>query len=582
LQGSDPGFTLADFRFWIEQQVLPPGAPQMEAILGWLPSGVDPDLPSWIRQVASELLADLDRFSLALAASPPPPPTSPPALLLDYLFDQGVLPTYAFPTNLCSFLIEERGDNYQVRVVERPQQALNQSLSEYAPGRLLVINKQTYRSAGACASVPATEIDRAAPLFLRQREYVFCPDCSYVQMSSEPGQPLPDPCPLCNQPGTLRREIMITPEVFHPEAATSISPTDRDQDFTYATSAQLPVPVGQEDLGAPRQVGEHAELYHALDQWLVVVNRGDEETENGFWVCDRCGAAVVSRDNNPPAHPPLRPYLTQMPPGSRPGACRGTFQRVFLGNQFRSDLMLLRLTLAEPFGNNPTDQVFRCALEDALRSFAEGLLLAASRQLDIDPSELSAGYRLLPREGGGSLRADIYLFDTLSGGAGYAEQAGQELDSVLGRLNELLSGCVCDTSCQTCLRHYGNRFWHESLDRRLALALLGYLRHGQFPPTDDLEAQAVRLEQLRDMLRLDGYQADTNVAAEGMRVPLLVRRGERTVAVGTYPGLLTDQSPAFRHPLNDLRGPERDVSLLSDFRVSRNLPAAYQEVRRYL
>src|SRR5262249_40271830 len=132
------------------------------------------------------------------------------------------------------------------------------------------------------------------------------------------------------------------------------------------------------------------------------------------------------------------------------------------------------------------------------------------------------------------------------------------------------------------LRHYGNRFWHESLDRRLALALLGYLRHGQFPPTDDLEAQAVRLEQLRDMLRLDGYQADTNVAAEGMRVPLLVRRGGRAGAVGTSPGLLTDQSPAFRHPLNDLRGPERDVSLLSDFRVSRNLPAAYQEVRRYL
>src|SRR5262249_22384149 len=155
--------------------------------------------------------------------------------------------------------------------------------------------------------------------------------------------------------------------------------------------------------------------------------------------------------------------------------------------------------------------------------------------------------------------------DTLSGGAGYAEQAGQELEAVLGRLDKLLTGCVCDTSCQGCLRHYGNRFWHESLDRRLAPALLDYLRHDRFPPTDDLEAQASRLEQLRDMLRLDGYQADTSVVTGNGHVPLLVRRGDRVVTVGTYHGLLTDQSAAFRHPLNNLRGPERDVCLLSDF-----------------
>ena len=244
--------------------------------------------------------------------------------------------------------------------------------------------------------------------------------------------------------------------------------------------------------------------------------------------------------------------------------------------------MLLRLTLEEPFGNNPTDQVFRYALEGGLRSFAEGLLLAASRQLDIDAAELSAGYRLLPRDGGGPLRADIYLFDTLSGGAGYAEQAGQELDAVLGRLDDLLTGCVCDTSCQSCLRHYGNRFWHESLDRRLAVALLDYLRHSRFPRTDDLDAQVVRLAQLRDMLLLDGYQAETNVVVQDVRVPLLVTHGERTLAVGTYHGLLADQSSAFQHPLDVLRGPDRDILLLSDFRVSRNLPAACQEVRRYL
>jgi hypothetical protein len=323
-------------------------------------------------------------------------------------------------------------------------------------------------------------------------------------------------------------------------------------------------------------------LYHALNQRLVVVNRGNEDTSNGFWVCDHCGAAAVADDNAPPAHPQFRPYLPQTRPGQSPGACRGTFQHVFLGNLFRSDLMLLRLTLPEPFGNNTTDQIFRCALEDALRTFGESLLLAASRQLDIDAAELSAGYRLLPRQGGGPLRADVYLFDTLAGGAGYAEQAGRELVDVLTELDELLRGCSCTTSCQECLRHYANRFWHESLDRRLAIALLDHLCHGRVPTTDDLGDQATRLELLRDMLRLDGSQADTSVIVDGVRVPLLVTQNGRSVAVGTYHGLLTDQSPVFDHPLNALRGMERNVCLLSDFRVSRNLPAAYQEVRRYL
>jgi hypothetical protein len=50
---------------------------------------------------------------------------------------------------------------------------INKALSEYAPGRLIVINKKTYHSGGLASSKPIQ--DRAEPLFRRLKPYIFCP-----------------------------------------------------------------------------------------------------------------------------------------------------------------------------------------------------------------------------------------------------------------------------------------------------------------------------------------------------------------------------------------------------------------------
>jgi hypothetical protein len=75
----------------------------------------------------------------------------------------------------------------------------------------------------------------------------------------------------------------------------------------------------------------------------------------------------------------------------------------------------------------------------------------------------------------------------------YAEQTGEELDAVLVEVRRRLGSCTCDTSCQTCLRHYGNRISHERLDRHLALQLVDYIRSGTIPTTDNLDRQAMLL-----------------------------------------------------------------------------------------
>lgn len=575
------GFTLPDFKAWINQRIISASDPQVARFFDWLPEEVAGTLglPAWIRQQTTSLLAHLDRNAEEVRNGT----AVPPELLLDFLFEGGLLPTYAFPTDLASFVVEKSGELGRVETLERPQLAVNQALSEYAPGRLVVIDKVTYRSGGVAANVAPTDADRAVPLFARAIDYVHCQNCSFVGPPLPQDQQVPTECPLCRSTGSLQRTAMITPEVFHPEEARPVRPADRDQDFSYASTAQFPVPVDGADVVGWQPYRNHAELTYAQSQPLVVVNRGDEATSAGFWVCNRCGAAELS-DGPPPTRHPYRPYLVQRIPNQPgPGPCPGQFQQVYLGNQFRSDLMLLRITLQAPFGQNNADRVFRCALEDAMFTLSEAMVLGASRSLSIDPAEFSAGYRMWHPTEDGRLRFDLYLFDTLSGGAGYAEEAGSSLDSVLAEVSQILSGCSCSTSCQECLRHYGNRIQHERLDRFLASQLLGYVLNGEFPGTADHDRQTELLLPMQRMFTLDGFLAETDVTHHGVRVPLRVSRDGRAVAVGTFAGLLDANSVEFDHPLTALDGaPGTAVSLINDYRLTRNLPGAYQQVRQLL
>ena len=579
---------MVKFAAWVKKQIIAPFGQLTDRIVAWLPEGIAVDRPSWVRQIAHDFLDSLARLGKefeqragkdamiaekdaftesteqakenggAIDGAPdegsdPDRVASPSygaqlidaaaledaegSLLLNFLFDKGLLPTYAFPTDLCSFLIEKlvrRQGWTEIVAKERPQQAIAKALSEYAPGRLIVVDKETYRSGGVAAAVLPTVRDRAARLFegANLRQYVFCTACSFVQdPSSEPCGRYTS-CPLCGRPGDLEHARMITPEVFHPERGRPVPEQDRDQDFTYATSAQFPVPIGHEDIGPWTHLGAKGYFANVADQQLIIVNKGEKEHSSGFDVCDKCGCAKLAEDTCPERHD--RPYLVPWIRGERPPACDGEFHRVFLGHQFRSDLLLLRVQIEPPFSDELHSSVPMHAIQDALRTLAEGLLLAASYALSIDPAEFSAGFRLVPKEAGHALRADVYLFDTLAGGAGYAAQAAQELESILrGRLTEILCNCPkgCDRSCYDCLRHYGNQFWHESLDRGLGFSLLNYLLNGTAPATDDFDKQALQLRPLQRMLELDNHTCRSLTSHQGEKVPLLVKEGNRVASL---------------------------------------------------
>ena len=600
-------FTFDGFRDWTEEEILSPQNGERAAIIAeWLPPALSDNLPQWVRDITRELLNVLDDLRAGELLRQQAvnelehaeitdtddadseendenenTDDESTSQLLDFLFDQGILPTYAFPRSLSSFLVERfefRNGRRRVVAAERPQQSAALAPSEYAPGRLIVIDKKTYRSGGVAASALPNTLDRAAPLFQAVRRYTFCPHCTYVQDPEAPGG-VGERCPLCGTDG-LRGMEMISPATYHPENGREIDETDHDQEFTYATSAQFPVPVGDTDVGRWENLGASSRHTFATDRLLIVVNKGKEGDNAGFDVCDRCGIAHVHGQGFRGQH--RRPYLVETRPGQRLTDCDGNVRHVFLGHTFRSDLMIWRLDVGSPLATNVSLSIVINALNDALRTLADGLLLAASRWLEVDANEFSVGFRIVPGVDAGRLRADIYLFDTLSGGAGYSDQVGRELSEILrGALIPLLHDCPggCERSCYNCLRHYGNQFWHASLDRQLASALMAYAIDGVVPQPDNVNSQAAKLAPLRRMLELDGIACNSPSSTNAQPVPLLARGASGNgLSIGVFNGLLDDAVIAGLHPVTQEGG---DVLLLNEYLLTRNLPAAYDRIKAH-
>jgi hypothetical protein len=579
-------FSFTEFERWMKEEVLTPNSAIVEEVAGWLPNAIfksdKNDLPrakrTFVREIADSLLHTLARIrDERVGASSGEGDTGDDDAtngdaggLLDLFFERGLLPSYAFPTDLCSFVIQEwdkTNSRWRVNVAERPQLAKAQALSEYAPGRLLVVNKQTYRVGGIFADGPPSAAPAAALFGRALSRYVGCSRCSFISIESGSSVRTIEgsPCPVCRTPLFVRE--YLDPPSFSPEEGRALREGDREQDVTFASSAQLPEIAERNEFNWNEGPGLNLSHAYSEDVLLVVANKGKDAT--GFSVCESCGGAWI--DGEEPEGTHRRPFLipSHILERDRAGkSCNGEVRRgLFLVHDFRTDLLLLRGAFRRPLDFQP-DQPW---LYDALATLAEALALGASLHLDIDPGELSAGFRLLPALIEGDLGiAELYIFDTASGGAGYAADAGEQLSKVLDRTEELLRVCPgqCERSCTKCLRHYGNRFLHDRLDRRLALQLLRFFRTGAVPAFASAADQSLQLRPLARYLELEGWK--TAIDSSGA----LLGSGPRSISVGLYPALLASDVAEATHP-TVASSPGQRV-LLPDYLVERDLPSAYQ------
>jgi hypothetical protein len=577
-------FSFSEFEKWMRATVLTPKSSIVEEVANWLPPAIfasesADEKRKFVREIADSLLQTLSliRDERAESASSSGDEGEEQETseeegggFLDLCFDHGLLPSYAFPTDLCGFVIQEwdkSSPRWRVTVAERPQLAKAQALSEYAPGRLLVVKKKTYRVGGIFIEGPPAASPANALFAKPLSRYVGCSRCSFVSIEQGTASVRTtegSPCPVCKTPLFVRE--YLDPPGFSPEAGRPLREGDREQDITFASSAQLPEITGRDEFDWSEGPGANLSHAYGEDVLLVVANKGKDAA--GFSVCESCGGAWIDGEEPDGSH--ARPFLVPKHVLDRDGAgpkCDGDVKRgLFLVHDFRTDLLLLRGMFRRPLAFLP-EQPW---LYDALATLAEALALGASLYLDIDPGELSAGFRLLPplSEGDQGV-AEVYLFDTASGGAGYAADAGAHLQQVLDKTERLLRECVgqCERSCTQCLRHYGNRFLHGRLDRRLALQLLRFFRTGVAPPFASANEQARALRPLARFLELEGWTTATDSSGA------LRCTGTRSMIIGVYPALLASDVAEVDHPTPKVGGPR---VLLPDYLVEHDLPAAYQ------
>lgn len=92
------------------------------------------------------------------------------------------------------------------------------------------------------------------------------------------------------------------------------------------------------------------------------------------------------------------------------------------------------------------------------------------------------------------------MYDTLPGGAGYAQRVASLGPSLLEGALDVLENCSsnCSSSCYRCLRSYKNQFEHGLLDRHLGSSLIRYLLTAKLPVVDP-----ARVEESTDLLFTD-------------------------------------------------------------------------------
>ena len=302
---------------------------------------------------------------------------------------------------------------------------------------------------------------------------------------------------------------MLRPWGFAPRNAASIETAQLNEEYT-ATQQSLYSTLPEADDVA--SVEGYAKIRMAVrpNQRIIMLNKG--VGGKGFTICCDCGAAMPGNDPSV-LKDVLRPYRSRF----NKTRCRHIETvNVNLGYDFITDMLVLEFALDRQALD--IDLQRNSWLNRAGQSLAEALRLAACQELDIEFTELVTGYRV--RQSGKGDFVDIYLYDSLSSGAGYAVSIESSIQALLTKTRQLLSNCTCDSACHKCLKHYRNQYIHSALDRKSALELLDWGGTGVRAAALSEGQQKSLLQSLEQILQFSGVRLDLSgdpVWAEGRR-----------------------------------------------------------------
>ncbi|WGW13229.1 DUF1998 domain-containing protein [Saxibacter everestensis] len=504
--------------------------------------------------------------------------------LLDRLLYKGALPRYAFPTDVASFHIfdEDRSTPYRPVFQYAPSQGLTVALSQYAPGKVVWVDKREWTS-GALYSPMRKELTDA---WRDRLMYFECQDCHYATHipweQSDRGRT--DFCPACDGERFGPGMNWLRPPGFahRTNEPAGTSPDDQPA-VSYATRAKLIADGPGSD-----ELWQHVtdRIQQNFDrQTLLVSNTGPRN--EGYTFCTWCGLIEPTAMPTPLlAGSHHRPFPTDPKDVMCPGghASRG----LVLGTDFISDVLLVRMTVSNPVTLRPSF----LSSQVALRTVAEALTIAATARLEVEANELQAEFRpALTPWGGHGREAEIYLYDTLAGGAGFTQQVSELGREIFDLALERLETCPadCEESCYRCLRSFRNRFEHTHLDRHVGASLLRYLLYGTLPTLapERLERSADRLYEDLERSGVEGVHFERNAIVDvtgigSVPVPILATKesGARAL-IGVHGPLTPDVAPtAELHRIS--QDTFERVKLVDDLIIARSLPNASREVLEFI
>ena len=495
--------------------------------------------------------------------------------LFDRLLYKGVLPRYAFPTDVASFHVfdPDRSTYYRPAFRFTPSQGLPVALSQYAPGKEVWIGSKLWTS-GAIYSPMQNDRFRA---WMRRMLYYECQYCHYARTTTleEGTRGETKDCEACGGVGTFGpASYWLRPPGFaHPVSKEEGTSPDDQPARSYATRAKLTMHTPPHESKWTR-LNDYIRV-HDTRQHLLVTNRGPRE--EGYTYCTKCGLIEpTALPNGVVGASHQKPY-----PDPRDAECPGggATKGLVLGTDFISDVLLVSMSVRPPLTLMPSLR----ATDVALRTISEALTKAACARLELEANEIQAEYRpALTAAGRDGREAEIYLYDTLPGGAGFAQQVGRLGLFVFECALRILENCNCDGSCYRCLRSYKNKFEHDLLDRHVGASLLRFLLRGTAPKLDPVRLQRSTNLLFQDLERhgIDGLtlERDRVLSVTGLgevAAPIYASQGPgRQFVIGLH-GPLTPDEPC-DEALRDLKefSATVPVILVDDLVVRRNLPSA--------
>ncbi|GHV97609.1 DEAD/DEAH box helicase [Lactobacillus nasalidis] len=424
--------------------------------------------------------------------------------LLDVAFEDGIIPSYSFPKNLVYTYLSDKSGKIENKV----DRSLDIAISEYAPGRTIVVNKKTYQIGGFASANPTY---KEAEKYLENDSFAktvyTCPKCGWFGLIQD-GVTEGEKCQFCGKGEIVASpKKMLRPWGFAPKDGKEISSGNVMEEVTMAQQpiySTLPKKAEIEPLNG----SQHIRIASRKNQRIIMLNTGSKN--EGFEICKLCGASMPG--NTKEALKSVKsPTLGSS--YKKTGNCsHSSVANVDLGYDFITDMLVLEFELDNSKINtnfdNPWHTRAGCSLAEAIR-------LGASQLLDIDFTELVAGSRF--RKGNESSFIDVYIYDSLLSGAGYSASLKGVMPKLLQKVKNILEDCNCDSSCYNCLRNYRNQFMHGLLDRFAAKELLKWGLNGTIRADYSEEEQETRFKPLASILRENDHSIN-GLFVDGKRV----------------------------------------------------------------